>query len=598
MTLLEQLKRQGVGILLDDGSARAELRKLSESLDDEFDQVRAHLSARGMSHWEINDLIRPPKPTNGGPERRHASGAEDWADPDWSILDNRRGSLPEFPLDTLSAASRKWVESAAHGSGVTAAHVAVPLLGIASSLIGTSRRVMASRSFTQPATCWTTVVGFSGTGKTPGIDATKRALALVERNRKEKIAEMRRAHETRRETSKAMRDAWTKQLKEIAADSVVDLKKYRSTAKEEPAMPQEAEDPGPFVAPQLHVSNATIERLAQILQVQPQGALLLSDELASLFLNMSRYSGGQDNEFWLEAWNGGHYTVERMTRPAISIDRLLIGVVGGMQPDKLARSFKGDSDGMSARFLFSWPPEPTYQPLSNDVAEVEPEIVNAITRLVGLPSWHERDDGVAQPGTPGDFMKEVDFAPRTVPLSIPAIERFEQFRQSVHTGKRALDGREREWWAKMPAHVLRLALTLAFVEWAFTGGAEPVSIDDHCMKAAVELVRDYFWDHARAALRQIGLTDRHRDARLVLQWIAANQRTEVTREGIRRDALGQKLDAADTESLLQGLEKTHWVKKVVEFHGPKGGRPSTRWRVNPALLSTAETAQTAETVDG
>ena len=31
MTLLEQLKRQGVGILLDDGSARAELRELSES---------------------------------------------------------------------------------------------------------------------------------------------------------------------------------------------------------------------------------------------------------------------------------------------------------------------------------------------------------------------------------------------------------------------------------------------------------------------------------------------------------------------------------------------------------------------------------------
>ena len=36
--------------------------------------------------------------------------------------------------------------------------------------------------------------------------------------------------------------------------------------------------------------------------------LLLSDELAGLFLNMSRYSGGQDNEFWLEAWNGSAYT--------------------------------------------------------------------------------------------------------------------------------------------------------------------------------------------------------------------------------------------------------------------------------------------------
>ena len=56
----------------------------------------------------------------------------------------------------------------------------------------------------------------------------------------------------------------------------------------------------------------------------------LSDELASLFLNMSRYSGGQDNEFWLEAWNGGSYTVERMGRPPIVVDYLLVGVVGGL----------------------------------------------------------------------------------------------------------------------------------------------------------------------------------------------------------------------------------------------------------------------------
>jgi Protein of unknown function (DUF3987) len=114
-----------------------------------------------------------------------------------------------------------------------------------------------------------------------------------------------------------------------------------------------------------------------------------------------------------------------MTRPAISIDHLLIGVVGGMQPDKLARSFRGDSDGMSARFLFSWPPEPAYQPLAHDIAELEPEIINALTRLVELKA-----DGDA-----------TEFAPRTVSLSSLGIDRFEQFRQFVHAGKRALDGR-------------------------------------------------------------------------------------------------------------------------------------------------------------
>jgi hypothetical protein len=159
--------------------------------------------------------------------------------------------------------------------------------------------------------------------------------------------------------------------------------------------------------------------------------LMLCDELAGLFLNMSRYSGGQDNEFWLEAWNGSAYTVERMGRPPIAVDYLLVGVVGGLQPDKLARSFNGDLDGMYARVFFAWPGDPPYRPLTNEVAEVEPEIVNALSRIIDLaPSG------------------EGDFAPRDIPLSREAAETFERFRQFQHQGKDALNGREREWWAK------------------------------------------------------------------------------------------------------------------------------------------------------
>ena len=191
-------------------------------------------------------------------------------------------------------------------------------------------------------TLWTAIVGFSGTSKTPGINATKRALALVERDLKPKIAEQQRVHESRVEAAKAARAAWKKDLEKLAEGKVVSLNEYRGTIASEPVMPPEAVDPGPFVAPRLHVSNVTIERIAVLLQARPQGMLMLADELSALFLNMSRYSGGQDNEFWLEAWNGDSYTVERMGRPPIVVDYLLVGVVSGMQPDKLAWSFKGD----------------------------------------------------------------------------------------------------------------------------------------------------------------------------------------------------------------------------------------------------------------
>jgi len=430
-------------------------------------------------------------------------------------------------------------------------------------------------------TCWAALVGFSGTSKTPGINATRRALSQVERDRKPKIAEQQRAHESRVEAAKAARALWKKEVERLAEQKVVSLNEYRSTVTSEPVMPVEAVDPGPFVAPRLYVSNVTIERLAVLLQARPQGMLMLSDELSALFLNMSRYSGGQDNEFWLEAWNGDSYTVERMGRPPIVVDHLLVGVVGGLQPDKLARSFKGDLDGMYARVLFARPPEPGYRPLTNEVAEIEPEIVNALTRIVRL------DGGQGKDG---------EFAARSISLSPEATETFQQFLQFMHAGKHSLDGREREWWSKMPAHVLRLAGTLAYLDWAMSGGEEPSLIEDRFVKNAVRLVRDYFWTHGRAALRQIGLSERHANERRILRWIEANQREDVSLMDIRRNALAQSLDAEQTLYLMETLVKAGWLRPTTT---ETLGRPLHRWQVNPLLFSkwdagSAESAGSAQ----
>jgi hypothetical protein len=312
-----------------------------------------------------------------GPNRdeQHARGRKaetgTWEEPDWTLLDDRRGDLPDFPVEALPPSLRVWLLRAAGGAGVTPAHVAVPLLGIVSSLIGTARRVRACRSWSEPLAMWVAVVGFSGTGKTPGLDVTRRVLSLIERGRKQKIAEFQREHETRAQRAKAEKKKWEK--------AVADAVEAKLPA---PPKPADATEPGPFVAPRLSLSDSTIERLAVLLEVRPQGMAFVADELARLFLNMKRYSNGQDNEFWLEAWDGKHFVVERQGRPPVVLDYLLVGVIGGFQPDKLARAFEGDDDGMYARFYFAWPEEPAHQPLSNEVTEIEPEIQNALTRIV------------------------------------------------------------------------------------------------------------------------------------------------------------------------------------------------------------------------
>jgi hypothetical protein len=94
-------------------------------------------------------------PTILGHRRQHDRPIHDWADPDWSLLDTQRGSLPDFPLEILSLQLQQVIERTSRGAGVTYAHVAVPLLGISSGLIGYSRRIKATASWVQPATCWT-----------------------------------------------------------------------------------------------------------------------------------------------------------------------------------------------------------------------------------------------------------------------------------------------------------------------------------------------------------------------------------------------------------------------------------------------------------
>jgi hypothetical protein len=193
--------------------------------------------------------------------------------------------------------------------------------------------------------------------------------------------------------------------------------------REPPPMSMDAVDPRDFIYPSLYVQDSTIQRLAKLCEVRPRGMMKIRDELSGLFGTMLRQPGARP--FYLEAWNGERHVVERVdSERSITVANLLVGVIGGFQPDKLARAFAGDEDGMYARFLFGWPATPAYVPLTDDIGEVDPIFQGVLTKLIRLPDEDESDQ----------------FAPRIVPLSQDARAKFEDYRVWVDDVKRGLGG--------------------------------------------------------------------------------------------------------------------------------------------------------------
>jgi hypothetical protein len=537
---------------------------------------------RSADFLRIHNLTLKDGTSNGNGDAGHHHSIHDtsirdssvsWVEPELSLLEDRRGDLPQFPADGLGPAAVPFLQRAAMGAGTSVAHVAVPLLAIASSLIGAARQVRASTSWYEPLSLWTAIVGESGAGKTPGLDVTRRALGAIEKLRKESTEELRREHEQRAAVAKAKTKKWK-----------VEVDQALEEGKPPPARPLDAEDLGPFVAPRLHVSNATTEKIAVLVKARPRGLLLISDELSGLFANLSRYSGGSDRPFWLECFNGGQYIVERLNRPSVTVDYLLVGLTGGFQPDKLDRAFAGDDDGMYARILYSWPEEPAYRPLTNEASFIDPQLQEALSRLIKLPAGE---------GT--------HLEPKLLDLSPEARTVFEEFREYQHERRARLEGRERQWCAKGPTHVLRLAGTLAHLDWSMRGGGdpgyafkddpqfqallrnaeEPSEIDGACMRRAVDLWHDYFWPHAQACLRQMGLSEQNRLERRVLRWLKIEKRAEVSREEVRRDALARKFEAERVQAILDRLVVAGWLR---ERERATGGRPARWWEVNPLLF--------------
>ncbi|MHA7865876.1 MAG: YfjI family protein [Salipiger thiooxidans] len=481
----------------------------------------------------------------------------EWPDADMRLL---RADLPEppaLPLDEVfSSGWASWIRGAAVSKGAPPDYVMSALLGVCGSLIGNTRWPSPWAGWAEPPAIWSVIIGNPSSGKSPAMDAVLVPLKRVERAQREAAQSELSDWRAKAEVAKLAESAWKESVK--AAIKAGD---------EPPARPDSADPGAEPPMPRLAVSDATVEKLAVIMAGQPRGTLLARDELAGWLGNMSRYSGGSDRPFWLEAYGGRAFSVERMGRDPVYIDRLTIGVLGGIQPDRLRNLLmKTDDDGLLARFLPVWPhPAPVKRP---DTLHDEAFVENALRRLLSLEM-------------PTD--EEGHQRPWFVHFTDDARNRLDTFRQLVREREGDAEGLLLSFIGKLPGMAVRLSLVLAMMEWASGEADEPHEIEVSHFERAARLVAGYFWPMARRSYAERSGSQAQLSARALASLIREEGLKQFTAREIRRK---QRMHLQDMEKInpaLKILETADLVKLIEVPPGPKGGAPKRLYSVNPAV---------------
>ncbi|MAP81860.1 MAG: hypothetical protein CL526_12325 [Aequorivita sp.] len=343
-------------------------------------------------------------------------------------LDREMHTIREgFPVEIFPQAIQKLINSAKHNVGFDMDYFSTGILSICATAIGNSVHLHNGTYKSKPI-LWLAIIGSRGTGKTHPLSFAKHPIEQKD-------------NQTFIEYQSLMQE--------------YELKEKETRGKK----PQY----GKFI-----LKDFTPEKLAESLQFNEKGILIFQDELMGWINSFDKYKKGNDQQLYLELFNGNELTVDRITKDPIRILETNVNILGGMQPEivkQLAKNNRSE-DGFLDRFLFVFPKnlEP-HLFTGSDIPEIHKEnYKRLITNLLEIPR-------------------------QTVKTTSANIEIYKHWQH-----KKAIecfhDRLERSIQAKMETYVWRLALIIEMMQQAVTGNFN-ISLQDDSLKKAIALV-EYF----------------------------------------------------------------------------------------------------------
>ena len=390
-------------------------------------------------------------------------------------------------------------------------------------------KMMRNGSWWEHPRLWTLLVGDPSRKKTPIINEVARPLEQHQNN-------VRRTYEA------ALRD-------------------YEAAKKEGNKDIQVPNPPPRFV-----VWDTTTEKLGEILSRSERGLLVKRDEFSRWIGGMERYSSargvGADRGFWLQAYDGGPFSVDRIGRGETYIGNLSVGLIGGLQPAKLVELSGLTSDGLLQRFV------PVMMRSRTFARDCESDDQENYQRMIH---------------------KLLAAQPQRLTLSDKALSLMNDLRAHLHEVEQAASGLAdglQAFVGKLAGVAGRLGIIL-HVAANPEGGAQEIA--PTTIANVRTLVVDFILPHSVEFYRSTEELTNGERLRKIASWILTSQQSLVTgRELIRNVSNLRGVSVFDLNTYVSPLVAGGWLDPV------EAGPLNRSWKVNPIVASQFEQRRRAE----
>lgn len=515
---------------------------------DEIRQLTARMNER--TNPSPDDVLRNATVVHLKPASPTRQEREAFLPLDLALLADGCAPAPRLQLD-LFGSWGNWVATAAKAANAPADYVAGSLLSATAACIGNTRRALAGPDWREPCVLWFGLIGDPSCGKSPAMEAVLRAVRRIETEEAESFKPQLQDYEARVARVQVDLEIWK-----------AEAQRSRKNGNDLPPKPGLEAPPVP---PRIICQDSTVEALGQILQGNPRGLLMVRDELAGWMAGMTRYDrSGASRAFFIEAYGARSFTIDRKSSPPLHIPHLAVSVVGGMQPDRfLSQIAKTDDDGLAARFLWVWP-----QPVAFEQPEHAPDLhrlQDALKRLRALPM--------------------AGLEPVELPLQRDAAAILYEFAGKQQNSIAHASGLLKSWRGKARGTVVRLALTLEHLFWAWDGqGQPPTHVSPKAVANAAALYENYFDPMAARVFIDTERPLEQRHAGAIARYLRDERLSEFTIRNLYKDwRVGGLRESKPTKAAVEVLVQAGFARKARVRSGGARGKGQDRYEVNESV---------------